>query len=88
MLASLPRPTDFIFFGSRGLFAYDWTDVHRNSGFSRRYEMLSKPERPIHCSNMPERFQELLRATTFSGLRFADTPKIDVREHFVCEPAA
>jgi hypothetical protein len=87
MLVSLPIPDDFVHFASRGFFAYDWQDVHRTGGFSRRYEMLSRPERPIQVSEMPEQFQSLLRSTTLAGLRFADNLTIDVRGYFGCEPA-
>lgn len=88
MLVSLPRPDDFIRFTSRGLFAYDWQDVHRTRGFSNHYEMLSRPDAPIHLSEFPEEFHPLLRSTALPGVRFADSLTIDARRFFRCEPAA
>src|ERR1043165_6068086 len=32
MHVKIPRPDSFIELGKRGLFVYDWTDVHRTSG--------------------------------------------------------
>ena len=88
MLISLPRPDDFIRFASRGLFAYDWEDVLRTRGFSNRYEMLSRPDTPIHLSEFPEEFHPLLSSTALPGVRFADSLTIDVRRFFRCEPVA
>jgi hypothetical protein len=88
MLVSLPRPDDFIHFASRGLFAYDWQDVHRTRGFSDRYEMLSRPDTPILVSELPEQFHALVRSTALPDVRFADSLTIDVRGSFSCEPAA
>jgi hypothetical protein len=88
MLISLPRPDDFIHFAVCGLFAYDWRDVHRTRGFSNRYEMLARPDAPICVSELPERFQSLLRSTVLLGVRFTDSLTIDVRGHFRCEPTA
>lgn len=87
MLVSLPTPDDYIHFASRGFFAYDWHDVHR-SWKTHRYEMLSRPDTPIHVSELPEQFQALLRGTTFGNVSFADSRKLDVVEHFDCESAA
>jgi len=87
MLVSLPRPDDFVHFSSCGFFAYDWQDADRTQGLSDRYEMLSRPERPLQVSEMPDQFQLLLRATTFTEVRFADSLTIDVRRYFDCEPA-
>jgi len=84
MLVSLPRPDDFLHLSSCGFFAYDWQDPHRTEG---GYEMLSRPERPLQVSEMPDQFQLLLRATTFTEVRFADSLTIDVRRYFDCEPA-
>ncbi len=86
MLVSLPRPDDYVHFASRGFFAYDWQDVHHTKFKSRRYEMMSRPERPIQVSELPGEFQALVRSVVFSGLRFAESGKVDVRDYFECEP--
>ena len=85
MLVSLPRPDDFIHFANCGFFAYDWSDIHRTRGFSRKYEMYSKPDNPIHLTDIPKQFQNFLHITNFGSLNFADSPTIDVRNAFDCE---
>jgi hypothetical protein len=88
MLVSLPTPDDYIHFASRGFFAYDWSDVHRAAWKTHRYEMQSRPDTPIHVSELPEQFQSLLRRTAFVDVSFADSRKIDVVGYFDCESAA
>lgn len=87
MLVSLPRTDDYIHFASRGFFAYDWHDVHRTRK-THLYELLSRPDTPIHVSELPEQFQSLLRSTSFVDVSFGDSRKIDVVGHFDCESAA
>src|SRR5438132_124105 len=43
LLMTLPRPDDFIAFARRGLFAYDWRDVHQARDRTFRYELLARP---------------------------------------------
>ena len=88
LLVSLPKPRWFKHVASCGFFAYDWRDVHRTSSFSQRYEMLSRPDSPIHVSELPVQLQSLVSSTAFAGLRFADSSQIDVRAFFDCDPAA
>ena len=88
LLVSLPDPRWFKHIASCGFFAYDWHDVHRSSSFSQRYEMLSRPDSPIHVSELPAQLLPLVSRTTFSGLRFSDSTRIDVRAFFDCDPAA
>lgn len=41
---TVPRPDDFLELAERGLFVYDWTDVHRkNHDRIRSYELVALP---------------------------------------------
>jgi hypothetical protein len=86
MLASLPRPDDYLHFSGCGFFAYDWSDVHRSKNFLGCYEMLSRPSKPIHLSELPETFRPLLQSTTISNVAFAETNLLDARKYFECKP--
>lgn len=88
LLVSLPRPDDFLHFASRGLFAYDWKQARGHGGLDGRYEMLARPQRPLHLADLPEPMQPLLRGLTLPGVRFADTRSVDVRRSLDCEPKA
>ena len=85
MLVSLPRPDDYIAFAERGLFAYDWADVHRTAkNCSGVYELYSRPSSPITLSELPAQFQSLLRERAFSDMRFSNSTSIDVRALINC----
>lgn len=86
MLAPLPRPDDYIYFSSRGLFAYDWRDLHRSShNCSNAYEMLSKPEHPIRIDEFPEQFRHALARIRFDTLSFRSEEKIAPQSLVSCE---
>lgn len=87
MLVRLPRPDDFVQFACRGLFAYDWQDAHRTNTGSGGYELLARPHKPLHVSELPAEVQPLLRELILADVRFADNAVLDVRKHFDCEPA-
>ncbi len=90
MLVSLPRPDDFIAFAERGLFAYDWADVHRAArNYRGVYEIYSRPTSPISISELPPQFQSLLRQRAFGEMQFDNSAFVDVRALMRCnEPSA
>jgi hypothetical protein len=55
LLVAYPRPDDFVEAARRGLYAYDWSDVHRSDGDGiEGYELVARPDRPIHWTELPE----------------------------------
>ena len=69
--ASVNRPDDFIAFAKRGLFAYDWSDVHRAaSKCLGGYELQVRPSSPLRLSQLPTPVQALASATLLSGVTF------------------
>ena len=46
VLVSLPDPSDVLLFVCRGLFVYDWTDVHRSERRTNQYELIGVPSAP------------------------------------------
>jgi hypothetical protein len=44
LLAEVPNPNSFIEAAERGIFVYDWTDIHRSrSGEMDSYELVASP---------------------------------------------
>ena len=60
LLVPVKRPDDYLGFAWRGLFAYDWSDVHRTQGYRHAYELLAAPERPLGVAELPPDIVELL----------------------------
>ena len=86
LLITVVRPDDFVAFAERGLFVYDWSDVHRIKRESiHAYELMAAPVSPITL--------EALLGETVSFSKgiirlnqavFADSLLLDVRAHVSC----
>ena len=71
LLVTLSRPDDFVTLSKRGLFAYDWSDVHRTTRQSSGgYELQSRPKTPLGLSDLPGPLRALAAATQLSGVMF------------------
>ncbi len=71
LLEKYARPDDFINYAKRGLFAYDWSDVHKPLAQSTGcYRLVAKPTRPVSLTRLPLSFQALASQTLFSDVEF------------------
>jgi len=78
LVANLPRPDDFVAFAKRGIFSYDWSDVHRTySEATGCYELQASPTQPLSIERLPENLQKLAKATTFVSVTFG-TKNVDL----------
>ncbi len=79
LLTKVLRPDDFVAFARRGLFAFDWADVHRVTGRSGRYEIQARPLVPLSAATVvwPELIAALVEATRNGDLDF-DQRLLDV----------
>lgn len=69
LIARYPRPDDYIAFAERGIFAFDWSDVHRTaSNPTRMYQTISVPASPIHVEQLPLDLQAFAKATVLNVL--------------------
>src|SRR5579859_6928391 len=56
----VPDPSSFLALSMRGLFVYDWTDIHRMHAEARRaYELVSSPSTCIGVQNLSITLREL-----------------------------
>ena len=85
MTGGLPIPDDFVAYAERGLFAYDWTDVHRTRASSTgRYELICRPRSPRALRDLTA--PPVVEVPRFTGSRFGESGSIfldlDAREAF------
>ncbi len=85
LLASVKRPDSFRQLAERGLFVYDWQDIHRN----RRdeigaYELVAEPMTPLRADALPATLSAVAAALQFDGVRFAEQPQLDARQQMAC----
>ena len=61
----------FVEFAKRGFFAYDWSDVHRDSRQALRgYELQCRPLNPLTLFDLPAPLRALAEATRLSDVTF------------------
>jgi hypothetical protein len=80
-----PRPDDYAGFAARGLFAYDWQDVHRTIDFSRGYDLIAVPIVPVLTSELPPELSRLARLVTFGLVPFEQAFTLPVEQLLACE---
>jgi hypothetical protein len=80
LFVTMPRPDDYVAFARRGLFAYDWEDAHRKTGHTRRYELVTRPNRPVLVEELDPAVATLAELVRFEQLRFAEHSSIEVTE--------
>jgi hypothetical protein len=85
LLISLPSPGYFKGLARRGLFAYDWQDVHRAVNHTKSYELLAIPSVPIILAELPEQLRELATRVRFASVRFGHVDRLLVADVFECQ---
>jgi hypothetical protein len=74
LLVNYPRPDDFLGWAERGLFAYDWSDVHRSSANSSGcYELVAKPLCPVTLGSLSPELRAPFEATVLAAATFGQT---------------
>jgi hypothetical protein len=87
LLVELPRPDDFINISQRGIFVYDWRDVHRTIREEiRKYELIAAPLRPI--KELPDDLAGLAARSRLAKIGFANENTVDVRAELSCAEAS
>lgn len=85
VLTSVPRPDDFVAMAERGVFVYDWSDVHRTSRQSiGAYELMAVPETPITVNDLPSDMMQFVKDIKLDGVEYAEAKNIDIRECLEC----
>lgn len=83
--ASVKNPYSYLQLAKRGLYVYDWNDVHRSiRDHTNQYERVAEPTHPMTVSDLPETLSSVATDVVFSGKSFACSDQLDVRAHFHC----
>lgn len=73
----------FASYARKGVFVFDWSDVHRVGGLLDAYELMAAPEAPITTTDIPAGIAAAIRLTTLD-LDFAVRQTIDPRPLTPC----
>lgn len=79
LLASMPRPDDFIALAERGLFVYDWQDVHRTAAAATHcFEHIALPTKPLSIGALEGRLGKWAAMLVFEQVDFSNAASLDV----------
>jgi hypothetical protein len=66
-----PRPDDYVAVARRGVYAFDWADIHETiSQCAHRYRLVGEPKSPLVVSELPSALQVRAFATRIPGVFF------------------
>src|SRR5579864_3977466 len=75
----------FVALAERGLFVYDWSDVHRtDKEATRTYEPVAVPVNPMAAADLPEQLRGFARCAIFDHCRFTDRRALCVASFLAC----
>ncbi len=80
LLHAYPRPDDFVDYARRGIYAYDWMEVHMTANRRQHYYLIARPESPLILGELPPSLRDSFSLVRFAGLRFTDSPSFSIRE--------
>jgi len=87
LLITVVRPDDYVAFAERGLFVYDWSDVHRIARESiHAYELMAAPVHPITLDALPGELSSSLGSLIIrlDQVAFVECLLLDVHAHESC----
>ncbi|WP_315764223.1 MULTISPECIES: hypothetical protein [unclassified Bradyrhizobium] len=88
LLVGVPRPDSFIALCERGLFVYDWTDVHRTGkNETGGYELVAIPDAPIGSSRLPAELLDVADTLKLSATLFGGERTVAIRSLLKCVEA-
>jgi hypothetical protein len=68
----------------RGLYAYDWSDIHRSGALLNAYELMAAPTQPVALDSLAADLRRFARAVHFAELSFSDAATLDPSAWFEC----
>jgi len=85
-VAPMKRPDDFVALAERGLFAYDWSDLHRMlADATGKYELMASPGVAIKLSDLPQDLMAVAECASVEG-RFGATRFLDMAQDTLVRP--
>lgn len=87
LLVTVPRPDSFVELAERGLFVYDWTDIHkRRHEETRCYEKVAVPLVPLKSEMVPATLASFVMTVKFAEVTFSREELLDPRIYLDCVP--
>lgn len=75
--------TSFMTLAQRGVFVYDWQDVHRRAR-TFMYDIVAAPHDPIRIDSLPDELGKFPRLVRLDNVSFADAKAVDIHRLTQC----
>ncbi|WP_147385587.1 hypothetical protein [Oleomonas cavernae] len=72
------------YYPERGIFVFDWSDIHRIRDYLNQYEFIAAPFQPAKIADFPPSLVSRIPVILDHSVRFADRVNVDVRRFFDC----
>ncbi len=76
-------PDSYAELAERGLFVYDWRDVHYLMSLDA-YELVVVPSKPITMSSLPFDLATFAKKVKMTNVKFGESDTVDIRAHLIC----
>jgi len=78
-------PSSFLDLAERGIFVYDWSDIHKvDAQSANAYQLVAAPTTPILLASLPDRLREITSLVKFAANDFSEETFLKVHEYFPC----
>jgi hypothetical protein len=85
LAVEVPSPGSFIALAERGLFVFDWQNVHRTRAeLKPGYDLVAIPTRPIEITAMPPDLASIAMNTALAKNSFSQEKVVDVGSALPC----
>ncbi|NGN40145.1 hypothetical protein G6N74_03630 [Mesorhizobium sp. CGMCC 1.15528] len=85
VVISQPKPDSFTTLAEKGLFVYDWQDIHRKSSESiHAYDLVVRPTTPVRSDGISDKLAKLAQMICFHDIKFANSISLSPYSYFAC----
>jgi hypothetical protein len=85
LLVDYPKDSSFRAIAERGLYVFDWSDIHRtHKHHTSVYELVAMPENPIQLLHLPSIVSQAVTIFETETFVFEKSQSVDVSKFFKC----
>jgi hypothetical protein len=85
LLATSGDLSSFVALAERGLFVYDWDDVHQTrQNRTNKYELQVAPHNPLRAGSLPKELALFVASVRLGDVDFSDCLSVDPRVYMEC----
>jgi len=85
LISEVKNPDSFIDLARRGVFVFDWSDIHKRSVDAlKAYELMAAPSKPLIQSQLSKELLNVVKSAEFLNVDFSTLKTFDPCVHLEC----